>query len=173
MDFGAKWCTRTNPRCIDCPLNSRCEAYRANKVGEYPSKTRRPTQPQITLNLLVILSHDNLVLLEKRPDNGIWPSLWVPPEIHNRDEKHHMYDVLGLHRGEIRREYSLQRFQHVLSHRRIEVSCDVTEIGDARSMDRSALNLQWCRIDERPRIGVPKITLRVFDALRSANEASN
>src|SRR6185503_10899350 len=43
MDVGATVCTRSRPRCGECPLSSRCEALRLDKVSSYPApRPRRP-----------------------------------------------------------------------------------------------------------------------------------
>lgn len=170
MDFGAKWCTKSNPRCGECPINKQCQAFLTDTVGEFPTKNRRTRQTQMSLDLLVILDHTGSVLLEKRPAQGIWPGLWVPPELSNTDDKPRVIDALNLQKDGISREYSLPRFEHVLSHRRIEVTCHVIETKHTASGSLANQDLQWCRIDRRPRIGVPKITLRIFDALRTGGE---
>ena len=47
MDLGALICTRTQPKCTECPLTSFCLAYKNHQVEEYPRpkpKKSLPTQ---------------------------------------------------------------------------------------------------------------------------------
>lgn len=80
MDLGAGICTRTKPRCDDCPLAARCVARKLNAVAKYPSPRPRKVLPQRHTRMLVML-HAGQVLLEKRPDSGIWGGLWSLPEL--------------------------------------------------------------------------------------------
>ena len=172
MDFGATWCTRSNPRCDSCPLQSKCVALAENNVDGYPQKNRKATQPRVSLKLLVIMTCENLVLLKKRSIQGIWPGLWMPPEIHEDHECLRLYDAINLNPKAVLREFSLKPFQHVLSHRRIEVITQVVEIERKLTIDNTETELKWCRIDEEPSLGVPKITLKIFDSLQSHEGSS-
>ena len=80
MDLGAGICTRTKPRCGDCPLATMCVARRQNAIAKYPSPRPRKVLPQRRTRMLVML-HGGQVLLEKRPNSGIWGGLWSLPEL--------------------------------------------------------------------------------------------
>ena len=79
MDLGATICTRSKPRCGDCPIQSTCIARRQDRVEELPAPRRRKPLPQREVTWLV-LRHRREVLLEKRPAVGIWGGLWCFPE---------------------------------------------------------------------------------------------
>jgi len=79
MDLGATVCTRSRPRCAQCPVAARCVAAATGRTGELPSpRPARPT-PLRQVTMLVFLRGDE-VLLEKRPPTGIWGGLWSLPE---------------------------------------------------------------------------------------------
>jgi A/G-specific adenine glycosylase len=80
MDLGAGICTRTKPRCAECPLEKTCVARRQNAIAKYPSPRPRKVLPQRHTRMLVLL-YAGQVLLEKRPDSGIWGGLWSLPEL--------------------------------------------------------------------------------------------
>jgi len=80
MDLGAGVCTRSKPRCGECPLADRCVALAQNAVARYPSPRPRKVLPQRRTRMLVIV-HAGQVMLEKRPSSGIWGGLWSLPEI--------------------------------------------------------------------------------------------
>ncbi len=79
MDLGAMVCTRTKPSCSICPLQKFCQAYEMKNPQEYPGKKPRKSLP-IRVKQFLILIHKNKVLLENRPQSGIWGGLWSLPE---------------------------------------------------------------------------------------------
>jgi A/G-specific adenine glycosylase len=79
MDLGAMICTRTRPDCSRCPLADDCEARRLGRQDELPAPRARRAQPQRHC-LLLIAECDSHVLLQRRPDSGLWGGLWTLPQ---------------------------------------------------------------------------------------------
>jgi A/G-specific adenine glycosylase len=79
MDLGATLCTRGKPACECCPLNTDCVAYRDGKTGVLPTPRPKKAVPKRTTAMLIVL-HEDKVLLELRPPTGIWGGLWSLPE---------------------------------------------------------------------------------------------
>lgn len=79
MDLGATVCTRSKPKCSACPINYSCMAYQQQRVHELPTPKPRKTIPEKNTTML-ILQHGNNIMLEKRPQLGIWGGLWSFPE---------------------------------------------------------------------------------------------
>jgi A/G-specific adenine glycosylase len=86
MDLGATLCTRRRPACGLCPLASRCEAHRAGLVESLPAARVRRHRPQRDSVVMIVLFNPQTVLLEKRPEPGIWGGLWGLPEVSNVDD---------------------------------------------------------------------------------------
>lgn len=84
MDLGATLCRRTNPLCDACPLAQQCQAKAAGQPTAYPHAKPRARLP--TRRVVMLLAHDGQgrVLLELRPQNGIWGGLWGLPEYPDR-----------------------------------------------------------------------------------------
>jgi A/G-specific adenine glycosylase len=80
MDLGATVCTRGRPRCSECRVNIGCQAYANNEVRLLPTPKPKKTTPQKQTMMLIFLKAGE-VLLEKRPQTGIWAGLWSLPEI--------------------------------------------------------------------------------------------
>ena len=80
MDLGAMICTRGKPRCAACPLADICTAHATGRTDELPERKPRATIPQREATLLVLL-HEQRVLLETRPPAGIWGGLMSLPEL--------------------------------------------------------------------------------------------
>ncbi len=93
MDLGATVCTRSKPNCTSCPLNNSCEALAQNLIKQLPTPKPRKVLPQKETTMLILLDGGE-VLLEKRPQKGIWGGLWSLPEI----EMHQIASEIALKR---------------------------------------------------------------------------
>lgn len=85
MDLGATVCTRTKPRCSDCPLQQDCAASASGRVADYPGKKPKKAKP-LRKTVMALLHVDGSIYLERRPAAGIWGGLWSFPELPS-DEK--------------------------------------------------------------------------------------
>lgn len=79
MDLGATLCTRSRPRCVDCPVAADCVALRDGRIAELPTRKPKKELPQRETTMLVLM-REGSVLLERRPPTGIWGGLWSLPE---------------------------------------------------------------------------------------------
>ena len=80
MDLGASLCARRKPVCTECPLASGCMAYRDGVAHELPARKPPKARPRKATVVLICVRPDGAVLLERRPDLGIWGGLWGLPE---------------------------------------------------------------------------------------------
>ena len=81
MDLGATVCTRSQPHCKACPLKKYCYAYPQGLTDVIPAKKPKKILPVKKVNLLMLQNANGDVLLERRPNCGIWGGLWCFPEI--------------------------------------------------------------------------------------------
>lgn len=81
MDLGAMICTRTKPKCDQCPLIDSCVAYHQGNPTDYPGKKPKKDKPVKSVQLLMLRSAQGEWLLEQRPATGIWGGLWSFPEV--------------------------------------------------------------------------------------------
>ncbi|CAM5198666.1 Adenine DNA glycosylase OS=Castellaniella defragrans OX=75697 GN=HNR28_002716 PE=3 SV=1 [Castellaniella defragrans] len=117
MDLGATICTRTNPDCERCPLSEGCEARRQNRQQELPRPRARRLQPQRNCHLLVA-ECDGRVLLQRRPEQGIWGGLWSLPQFETRDSLAAFRSRLSSAPREPR---AMAAFDHVFTHFRLHL----------------------------------------------------
>lgn len=80
MDLGATVCTRSRPRCSQCPLGADCGALRTGRTAELPAPRPRRPLPVRAMRWLIMRDASGAVLLERRPPSGIWGGLWSFPE---------------------------------------------------------------------------------------------
>jgi A/G-specific adenine glycosylase len=79
MDLGATLCTRSKPSCTVCPLARHCAAYATDRVAQLPVRKPRKAIPEKRAGMLVVMDRGQ-VLLQQRPDMGIWGGLLSLPE---------------------------------------------------------------------------------------------
>jgi A/G-specific adenine glycosylase len=81
MDLGATCCTARRPRCEHCPLVADCVAFASDRTAVLPTRKARAERPHREAWLILAEDAQGRVLLEQRPDAGIWGGLWCPPVI--------------------------------------------------------------------------------------------
>jgi len=80
MDLGSTVCTRRRPLCDFCPLNAQCFARRTGTQHELPTPRATRARRGRSVYMLVAMRHDGSVLLERRPEHGLWGGLWCLPQ---------------------------------------------------------------------------------------------
>jgi A/G-specific adenine glycosylase len=86
MDLGATVCVRRRPLCAACPLEALCIARHTGRQEELPAPKRRARVRRVReVVMLVMRREDGAVLLERRPESGLWGGLWSFPEFHGAD----------------------------------------------------------------------------------------
>lgn len=114
MDLGATLCTRTKPRCQDCPLKNLCLAYQSDRVLDFPNPKIKKTRPERDMHLILLKDKVERILLQKRPDKGIWGGLWCLPEL---EEQHEIIAWCRQHQiPQAKWEQSLEPIKHILTH---------------------------------------------------------
>jgi len=86
MDIGATLCTRSRPECHACPVADDCVALATGSIDRYPGKKPKKTVPVRQTVMLAVRSIDNSILLQRRPEQGVWGGLWSLPEIETATE---------------------------------------------------------------------------------------
>ena len=113
MDLGATVCTRSNPKCTECPLNTHCRAYKDDRVHQFPGKKPKKTLPVKEKIMLVIRNVKGEILLQQNPPTGLWGGLWVLPMVDSPSEIDAMCSTFGL---SIKHKIPLQPRRHTFSH---------------------------------------------------------
>jgi A/G-specific adenine glycosylase len=97
MDLGATVCTARAPRCAECPLAIDCVARKRGLVAQLPSPRPRRERPQKVAQLLLIENARGALLLERRPERGIWGGLWCPPVASAAPKEHVIERLPAIH----------------------------------------------------------------------------
>ncbi|MEN3274502.1 MAG: A/G-specific adenine glycosylase [Massilia sp.] len=126
MDLGATLCTRSKPDCPRCPLQARCVAYATGRTDELPVRKPKKATPERRADMLVVI-HAGQVLLEQRPNSGIWGGLLSLPEVdghlgiaEERDGAAALSGALsGL--GKVEEVQALLPLVHVFTHYKLHI----------------------------------------------------
>ncbi len=125
MDLGATVCTRSKPKCYLCPFLNTCAAYHHERVAELPTPKPRKALP-IKKTAMLVLQHDGLILLEKRPEKGIWGGLLSLPEIEVDADILQM--IQENFKTNIASHRPLAAFTHVFTHFKLDIHPHMIEI---------------------------------------------
>ncbi|SNR61038.1 A/G-specific DNA-adenine glycosylase [Methylobacillus rhizosphaerae] len=161
MDMGATLCTRTRPRCDICPLQEDCGAWAANRVKELPASKPRKAVPERTVQMLV-LCHADKVLLEKRPESGIWGGLWSLPEL-GLEQDGAAWAMQALSMPSSGAE-PLVQLTHVFTHFRLHISAQRLTV-PVLPLQAQEPRWQWMSLDEAIHAALPVPVRKILQVL--------
>ena len=78
MDLGATVCLPRQPRCLNCPWLSGCQAYAQGEPERYPVKKNHLEKPRWQQASILLFGKENQLLLVKRKERGLLAGLWEP-----------------------------------------------------------------------------------------------
>jgi A/G-specific adenine glycosylase len=159
MDLGATLCTRGKPRCEACPFADDCIAQRQGRQRELPQARPKKSIPERSTAMLVLL-HAGEVLLEKRPNSGIWGGLWSLPEFDVGEDPLHAARRLGLAAG-LRGE--LPAMSHTFTHFRLHIQPWRLQV--ERPKHAGEPGYVWLPLDELEGAALPTPIRRILSSL--------
>jgi A/G-specific adenine glycosylase len=162
MDLGATLCTRSKPSCERCPLQSDCFAYQENKQTEFPHKKPPKKIPVKTTQWLIMHNKEQHILLEQRPQQGIWGGLWSFPEIPCDKDSAPYCDY---HYGRIATQESLSPFRHTFSHYHLDIHAQLITLDNAHPDVQDGQTYRWFSPAEIHTVGLPAPTQKLLDQL--------
>jgi A/G-specific adenine glycosylase len=150
MDFGATLCTRADPACVLCPMQSQCVALREGRVDDLPTPKPGKPLPERRAWMLWIEDTDGRVLLQRRPPTGIWGSLWSFPEQPDPEAARAWFaEHMGADGTDYDHAEALAPVAHGFTHYRLQIQplrwrnalppAAASDNGDLRWMPREAL----------------------------------
>ncbi len=124
MEFGAIKCTPKKADCDDCPLNTSCVAFKNDLVELLPIKEKKTKQTKRYFTYLII-SNKHELLIQKRPEKGIWANMYEFPlvESNNESEQSKLINqqkyAEAFNMGNVEINYVSDTYKHILSHQQI------------------------------------------------------
>lgn len=77
MDLGAMICTRTSPKCSECPVYTYCRAGLEGKPEQYGLKRPSKKQAERSAQMIFVRMPSGWIF-QKKETNGVWKGLWIP-----------------------------------------------------------------------------------------------
>jgi A/G-specific adenine glycosylase len=163
MDLGATLCTRSKPRCNDCPLKMDCRAYAQGNPTKFPTPKPKKATPIKYTNWIIVLNDKNEVLLTKRPATGIWGGLWTFPEVIDATTiRDYCSTNLSLSVDAIS---ELTPFQHVFSHFKLNIQPFVISTKHISNAVNENNTVNWYKIYDALTLGLPAPVKTVLTSL--------
>jgi A/G-specific adenine glycosylase len=159
MDLGAMVCTRGKPRCEVCPYADDCIAHIQSRQRELPAARPKKALPEKSTAMLVLLNAGE-VLLEKRPNNGIWGGLWSLPEFPAQDDPRAAASRLG-YQAVLSAE--LSGFNHSFTHFRLFIQPWQLQVERMHAVAEPGRI--WLSLDELDGAALPTPVRRILAAI--------
>jgi len=150
MDLGATICTRSRPACAICPLQDDCVARREGRTDQLPTPKPSKVLPEREAVALLLRDAQGRVLLQKRPDTGIWAQLWTLPQADSGSALQDWFDVHVL--GSLEDAEELPVLLHTFSHYRLHLQILARRVDGLR---QAPPGLRWVSAQELPALGLP------------------
>jgi len=165
MDLGATLCSRSKPRCVECPLKLKCKAALAGDQALYPGKKAKKALPE-KQSFWLLLQHDDAVLLTQRPAAGLWGGLFGFIEFATPAERE---QYIALNALDVKSSTELAGFRHTFSHFHLWIQPQLVQLArkPANVQEQSAAT--WFTIDRIPQVGLSAPAKQLFQQLPAAS----
>ncbi len=161
MDLGSLVCSRTKPKCNQCPLNVGCLAFAHDKTHKLPTPKPKKALPERETAMLIIRMGKE-ILLEKRPQKGIWAGLWSLPEVNvNAIASEAAKQLFGL---ETEPEETLAIVNHAFTHYKLAITPQPLTVISANK--QAAPNAIWMPIEDAIGAAIPTPVRNILLKLR-------
>jgi A/G-specific adenine glycosylase len=153
MDLGATLCTRSRPRCGECPVATGCVAVRDGLTGVLPEPKPRRALPTRATAMLIVRDADGRVLLERRPPTGVWARLWSLPEA--EDAGAAQAQLLLRHDVRAGSARTLGSFVHAFSHYHLQITPLLLAVAGSTNAVAERGDSRWFSVEELGSLGLP------------------
>jgi A/G-specific adenine glycosylase len=147
MDLGATLCTAKKPACPNCPLHTRCVAFKHGQAERFPVKSRRLKRSSQSIWLLWARSVTGAVWLSQRPTPGVWAGLYCFPLF---DDVSALQRALGDSANVNLVE--LPAFKHVLTHKDLHLHPVQVTVSQSKPLIEEGA---WYEPGQWPQLGMP------------------
>ncbi|MDN4501961.1 A/G-specific adenine glycosylase [Alteromonadaceae bacterium BrNp21-10] len=162
MDMGATLCTRSSPKCQQCPLEADCQANNLGRQSDFPGKKAKKTIPTRS-TIMIIPQWQQQILIYKRPPAGIWGGLWGFYQIEGKEQLAEQLRQLQLIDYEVQ---NLAPFRHTFSHFHLDIQPVLVNLTQAPATNQVQENQQcWYDLHNPPELGLAAPTQLLFKQL--------
>ena len=164
MDFGATHCRRKSPLCDACPLSSRCLAYAQDLQHVLPAPRPRKTLPVRAVQVLLLVDAEGAVLLERRPDGGVWGGLWSPPELPMEADVAAKGQEWGVEGDSLQ---TLPSVRHSFTHFHLDITPHLMRTRRRADIVADSDRYVWFAPDDERRLGLSAVAVRLLAGIHA------
>lgn len=172
MDLGATVCKRSKPDCCRCPLEHTCNAYTLNKVEDYPSKKpKKKPMPIKKICMYVFENEFGEVLLERRPPQGIWGSLYSFPEKREqKDDTTSSKTIKHLNsKSRSSEDFELKSLRHTFSHFHLDIQPTLLKVSKRELEIDDSARWVWYSLNNPSELGLAAPVKNLLSTLSARN----
>lgn len=159
MDLGATICTKSNPKCESCPVNSDCLALKRGLVHCLPEKVKKKSKETRKVCWLLPQSPSGEVLLEKRETEGIWGGLWS--FIETKDKESLSLIISNKFAIKEFKVKKMNKIKHSFSHYNLEVTPFLVKLDHKKKFKNSV----WVNNKNVESLGIPAPVKKTINKL--------
>jgi A/G-specific adenine glycosylase len=162
MDFGATLCVRSKPRCMLCPFNNTCVAYREQLTVQIPARKPKREYPIKACFMLLAINKQKQIWLEKRPSTGVWAGLWCLPQYTDMQEVQRAQQT---HFQQHENSSQLPVIEHGFSHYQLNITPIVLNAAQSKAQINDNSQTRWQSLQELDAIGLPAPIKKLLETL--------
>lgn len=161
MDLGAMVCTRSKPKCDECPLQADCIAYVQGEQASYPGKKPKKVLP-VKETFMMVAQFNQQVYLEQRPSSGLWGGLYGFLETTTIEEGTKALSLRGI---EVVETQPLEPFRHTFSHFHLDITPVVAVVNSPPTKQVAEMSSKWFMLNEPIEVGLAAPTTKIIKQL--------
>ncbi|MEB3312146.1 MAG: A/G-specific adenine glycosylase [Snowella sp.] len=177
MDLGATICTRSQPKCGQCPWNFACQAYNKGVQTEFPKRKMSAPLPHKRIGVAVISNDEGLILIDRRPEEGLLGGLWEfpggkiePNETVEECIEREILEEIGI---KIAVGENLMTIDHAYTHFRVTLNVHLCEYVSGTPQAIECQEVRWVTLDEIDQFPFPKANSQIIAALKERAVSSS
>ena len=165
MEFGSLQCKPKNPDCLQCPLQTSCEARLKNKINDLPVKLKSQKSKDRYFNYIVAIKN-NKILVNKRCSGDIWENMIDLP-LFETDSPIEVPDLIQSEKfiGAFGKQVLVRSIskpvKHILSHQKLNTR--FTHIEQFTEDFISHQNWFYVSKEELDKLPQPKLIFQFFE----------
>lgn len=160
MDLGAQICSRGQPKCLLCPLQKGCYALEHSMQTALPTPKPRKKVPERYCDMLIWQQGDT-ILLEQRPNKGIWGGLLALPQFDSATELQQFMQHQGV---SVAANQKMATLTHAFTHFTLHITPWWVQSPGSRLQEPQPQQ-QWVALDSVADIALPTPVLKLLTNL--------
>jgi A/G-specific adenine glycosylase len=185
MELGAIVCTPRSPKCLVCPIQSGCTAYREGLVSSLPVRQKKKERKLVDVASLWC-DRQGEVLMQRRSESGLLAGMWQLPSVEVPVEGVAFPELTMAHRAQLiemlRQAFSVPDLvadgsvdfalvgveKHIFTHIEWRVSVfrpvgfSEAELGN---ISEGRKELQWVNREELRDLTLPRVYEKIVESL--------